>query len=104
MKRGIQGHYDTISTVAEMVKAFVPNPLPPTPPLELSGSLQKKLTEASHALGKLDAAAELLPDVGLFLYMFIRNPRFPTCSCSSFKKSQEYHWMMSKRSVITLRR
>lgn len=72
MKRGIQGRYETVSTVGETVKAFVPNPLPPTPPLELSGSLQKKLTEASHALGKLDAAAELLPDVGLFLYMFIR--------------------------------
>ena len=72
MKRGIQGHYDTISTVGETVKAFVPNPLPPTPPLELSGPLQKKLDEASHTLGKLDATAELLPDVGLFLYMFIR--------------------------------
>ncbi len=72
MKRGIQGYYETISTVGETVKAFVPNPLPPTPPLELSGPLQKKLDEASYALGKLDAAAELLPDVGLFLYMFIR--------------------------------
>ena len=72
MKRGIQGHYDTVSTVGETVKAFVPNPLPPAPPLELSGPLQKKLDEASHTLGKLDAAAELLPDVGLFLYMFIR--------------------------------
>lgn len=72
MKRGIQGHYATVSTVGETVKAFVPNPLPLIPSLELSGSLQKKLTDASHVLGKLDAAAELLPDVGLFLYMFIR--------------------------------
>ena len=72
MKRGIQGCYETVSTVGETVRAFVPNPLPPMPPLELSDSLQKKLNEASHVLGKLDAAAELLPDVGLFLYMFIR--------------------------------
>lgn len=72
MRRGIQGHYETVSTVGETVKAFVPNPLPPTPTLELSGLLQKKLDEASYVLGKLDAAAELLPDVGLFLYMFIR--------------------------------
>lgn len=72
MKRGIQGRYETVSTVGETVRAFVPNPLPPTPQLELSGSLQRKLDEASYALGKLDAAAELLPDVGLFLYMFIR--------------------------------
>ena len=72
MKRGIQGRYETVSTVGETVRAFVPNPLPPAPQLELSGSLQRKLDEASYALGKLDAAAELLPDVGLFLYMFIR--------------------------------
>lgn len=72
MKRGRQGTYQTTTTVGETVKAFVPHPLPPTPPLELFGVLQKKLDEASRVLGKLDAAAELLPDIGLFLYMFIR--------------------------------
>lgn len=72
MKRGLQGTYQTVSTVGESVKAFVPNPLPPSPPLELTGELQKKLDEANYYLGKLDAASELLPDVGLFLYMFIR--------------------------------
>lgn len=72
MKRGMQGREVTTSTVSETVKAFVPNPLPPNPPLTLSGPLQKKLDEASHVLGKLDAATELLPDIGLFLYMFIR--------------------------------
>lgn len=72
MKRGPQGIWQTTSTTGETVKAFVPNPLPPTPPLELNGSLQKKLDEASHALGKLNAAADLLPDIGLFLYMFVR--------------------------------
>jgi Fic family protein len=72
MKRGMQGHNVTVSTVGETVNAFVPKPLPPTPPIEFSGALQKKLDEASYALGKLDAIAELLPDVGLFLYMFVR--------------------------------
>lgn len=72
MKRGTQGHNVTVSTVGETVKAFVPKPLPPTPPIEFSGTLQKKLDEASYALGKLDAMAEFLPDVGLFLYMFVR--------------------------------
>ena len=72
MKRGIQGHYETVSTVGERVKAFIPCSLPPTPSLELSGVLQKKLDTAYHSLGRLDAAAELLPDVGLLLYMFIR--------------------------------
>lgn len=72
MKRGIQGRYEVISSVGEPVKAFVPNALPPNPPLEIDDILQKKLHGASYALGKLDASAELLPDVGLFLYMFIR--------------------------------
>ena len=72
MKRGLQGRYKIISTVGEEVKAFIPNPLPPMPPLEVTGVLQGKLDEAMHSLGKLDAAAELLPDIGLFLYMFIR--------------------------------
>ena len=72
MKRGLQGHYETVSTIGETVKAFIPDPLPPSPALEISGNLQKKLDEAAYLLGKLDGAADLLPDVGIFLYMFIR--------------------------------
>ena len=72
MKRGLQGHYETVSTVGETVKAFIPDSLPPSPALEISGNLQKKLDEASYLLGKVDGAANLLPDVGIFLYMFIR--------------------------------
>ena len=72
MKRGLQGHYETVSTVGETVKAFIPDSLPPSPALVIAGDLQKKLDKASYLLGKLDGAANLLPDVGIFLYMFIR--------------------------------
>ena len=72
MKRGLQGHYEAVSTVGETVKAFIPDSLPPSPTLVIVGDLQKKLDEASYLLGKLDGAANLLPDVGIFLYMFIR--------------------------------
>lgn len=72
MKRGLQGRFVTVSTVGETVEAFVPHPLPPFPALEISGVMQKKLNDASYALGRLDSAGKLLPDVGLFLYMFIR--------------------------------
>ncbi|MBQ7177273.1 MAG: Fic family protein [Victivallales bacterium] len=72
MKRRLQGHYETVSTVGEKVKVFVPDSLPPFPSLEISGKLQRKLDEAAYLLGKLDGAANLLPDVGIFLYMFIR--------------------------------
>ncbi len=72
MKRGLQGHYQVISSVGEKVKAFIPNPLPPFPDLEITAKLQKQLDDAAHALGSLDSVANFLPDVGLFLYMFIR--------------------------------
>ena len=72
MKRGLQGRYETVSTVGETVKAFIPNTLPPFPALEITEELQKKLDEAAFLLGKLDGSANLLPDVGIFLYMFIR--------------------------------
>ena len=72
MKRGLQGRYQTVSTIGENVKAFIPNPLPPIPELEVTGVLHKKLDDAAFLLGKLDGASNLLPDVGLFLYMFIR--------------------------------
>ena len=72
MKRGRQGHYETVSTVGEKVKAFIPDPLPPFPALEITGDLQKKLDEAAFLLGKLDGVVDMLPDVGIFLYMFIR--------------------------------
>ena len=43
MKRGQQGRYEIVSTVSERVNAFIPNPLPPFPELEITGDLQKKL-------------------------------------------------------------
>ena len=33
MKRGLTGHYLPISTLGEISRAFVPNPLPPEPEL-----------------------------------------------------------------------
>lgn len=86
------------------------------PPLELSDSLQKKLNEASHVLGKLDAAAELLPDIGLFLYMFIRKEAVLSSMIEGtqsslsdlllfdFKKSLERRWMTCRRSATMSRR
>ncbi len=52
----------------ESVRAFVPGPLPPAPPLELDGGLQRELEAATLALGRLDGVSTLLPDTSLFLY------------------------------------
>ncbi|MAT38377.1 MAG: cell filamentation protein Fic [Ectothiorhodospiraceae bacterium] len=72
MKRKLQGRYVEISTVGERAKAFVPDPLPPTPPITWTPALRQGFDAAMHALGRLDAASDLLPDTPLFLYTYIR--------------------------------
>jgi Fic family protein len=72
MNRKLQGHYKTISTVGEKAKAFIPAPLPPSPPIEWTPSLRVKFDKAHLALGRLDSVASLLPDTTMFLYMYVR--------------------------------
>ena len=72
MKRGLTGRYETTSAGGERVRAFVPAPLPPDPPLSLDGGLQQQLEQAHLALGRLDALSVLLPDTGLFIYAYVR--------------------------------
>ena len=71
MQRGLSGAYDVSSFGGEVVRAFVPGPLPPNPPLDL-GELQIALERASVALGRLDSVSSLLPDTALFLYTYVR--------------------------------
>jgi len=54
-----------------MVRAYVPPPLPPSPPLQLQ-SLLPRLSAADQAIGRLDGISILLPDRSLFLYMYVR--------------------------------
>ena len=72
MKRELQGHYITGSTVDEKAQAFVPSPLPPRPPIDWTPELRSKFDQAWLALGRLDSVSTLLPDTSLFLYMYIR--------------------------------
>jgi len=72
MKRPLQGYYLPISTVGEKAKAFVPAPLPPTPPIDWSPALLKAFDSALVALGRLDSASTMLPSTPLFLYMYVR--------------------------------
>lgn len=72
MKRGATGEWIPVSTVGETVRAFLPKPLPPSPPLQIEGLLRSSLDEALLALGRLDSATTLLPDTALFLFMYVR--------------------------------
>lgn len=72
MRRGPTGSYDALSVGGETVRAFLPRPLPPDPPLVLQGVLQPLLERALLAVGRLDSLSTLLPDPSLFLYAYVR--------------------------------
>ena len=68
MNRGPSGRHITTSTVGgERVQAFLPQPLPPQPPLQIDGPLRDRLDQAMLNLGRLDSVTTLLPDTRLFL-------------------------------------
>ncbi len=70
MPRKTGHHVETIAG-GETVRAFVPAPLPPDPPVE-AAPLLRLLNDAQRALGRLDGVTLLLPSQELFLYMYIR--------------------------------
>lgn len=65
------GRYESTAVGGEAVRAFVPPPLPPVPPLRFDG-LFGLLEEANRALGRLDGVTSILPDTPLFLCMYVR--------------------------------
>lgn len=72
MRRGPTGRYETTLVAGETIHAFVPHPLPPDPPLELTAQRQQLLERATLALGRLDSVTLLLPEPDLFLYAYVR--------------------------------
>lgn len=65
------GKYVKSSTAEESFQAFIPNPLPVKPALELEG-LAAKISDATLALGRLDGQISHLPNIKLFLYFYVR--------------------------------
>jgi Fic family protein len=53
-------------------KAFVPNPLPPDPPISIDLEMLKLLSEANRAIGRLDGSTENLPNPDLFVAMYVK--------------------------------
>jgi Fic family protein len=66
------GRYVAAKAVGgEVVRAYVPAPLPPDPPLHLE-RMQLLLEQTNQALGRLDGLSSLLPSLDLFLYCYVR--------------------------------
>jgi Fic family protein len=72
MRRGETGRYEVTAVGGESVRAFVPDPLPPVPPLGIDGALQGLFEAAALAVGRLDGVSTLLPDKSLLLYTYVR--------------------------------
>jgi Fic family protein len=56
----------------EGYRAFIPEPLPPTPAVIFDDKMKTALSRADRALGRLDGSIETLPHPELFLSMFVR--------------------------------
>ncbi len=72
MRRATPGKYVEVVTAGERVRAFVPAPLPPDPPIVWSPALRRRFDDALVALGRLDAVTAHLPNASLLLYSFVR--------------------------------
>lgn len=73
MPARVTGHYVPGSLAGSRYQAFVPDPLPPQPPLDLSTKdLIARKERADQALGRLDGITLMLPDPELFLYQYVR--------------------------------
>ena len=53
-------------------RAFMPSPLPPAPPINITGKMQACLSRADMALGRLAGSIETLPNADLFVLMYVR--------------------------------
>ncbi len=60
-------------------RAFIPEPLPPNPPLRMDGELQLQLSLADRTLGRLDGSVQTL-DALTNVFEPSRDPRSFTCS------------------------
>lgn len=53
-------------------KTFIPAPLPPNPEINIDGEMQRFLSAADRALGRLDGSIQTLPNPDLFVLMYVR--------------------------------
>lgn len=52
--------------------AFVPNKLPPSPPIAIDAEMQNLLSLADRKLGRLDGITQILPNPELFVAMYVK--------------------------------
>jgi Fic family protein len=66
------GNFVTNLSGEAAYKSFVPAPLPPNPPLELDSETIELLVKANRQIALLDGLSARIPNVSLFISMYIR--------------------------------
>ena len=66
------GYYKQNLSGEMAYKSFVPNPLPPVPPIELSEDIVGLLVKANSQLAVLESIVARIPNVELFISMYVR--------------------------------
>ena len=66
------GHYKSNLSGEMAYKSFVPSPLPPAPPIELTEDIVSLLVKANSQLAVLESVATRIPNVELFVSMYVR--------------------------------
>lgn len=83
--------------------AFIPEPLPPKPPLEMGDELVLLLSQADQALARLDGVASILPNPNLFVLMYVRKEAVLSSQIegtqSSLDDLLEYETKVTRKSV-----
>ena len=65
------GNYLIQKVAGESYRAYIPSPLPPDPPVDLT-VLYPYLEKATLALAELNAIHQTIPNTALFIYMYVR--------------------------------
>jgi Fic family protein len=71
----------------ESYAAFVPKPLPPSPPLQLEAELLGLLEQAGTELGRLDGIARVIPDPD---FLLLKDGRGSHATPGEFRKTQNW--------------
>lgn len=66
------GYWKTNLSGEMAYQSFAPSPLPPMPPIEISEDILEQLIKANSQLAILESVATRIPDVDLFVSMYVR--------------------------------
>jgi len=66
------GSFRTNSTGELQYRSFVPKSLPPSPPVQFDEEMIQNLTRANRSLGILEGVSKQVPNIDLFVSMYVR--------------------------------